>query len=1365
MALVSRGFTVVKPDLLCLEVHDEDRINYDPVQTDPPTGENISNIVTNDAGGFRITVPNASTFATMRSVKGITDNGSGLFRIEVFDASGLSNGQSVMINGVQGATQVNGTWVVSNVNTTTDTFDLNSSTYAAGYTVGGYVATATTNNWGTMVGHNSNIMERFHIRGVAGDLGDQLNAMNWIGALWSSTEIDIVHPFPNNTDFGGTRLFQGIEVFQKEHAYTSGGVCSNYYANETATNPHTEASETCLRYGRDNDWLKFRAPSPTVYENLDRAEADDPANYPTIGGRTVTAVYRASQPWWTVSTEGTAIQSTAFRHRIFIELNGDLPQGVYDLDFSFINLGTLTLDYADKRTRSYSILSTPIGFRPGDTYKKAFIRAWVPGYGNEDGSVDFSSYIGADTGHIIDVDGTIVDSFNITLRRDNYEVEAGQTGWNTIANTAQTAITGAVNNGAGLIRISVASDADNARYQTGVRLFIFGVGGVPNASGEWVITRISNTQFDLQGSTFAGTYTSGGTINSNFPYSSTTRTIPIEDIDHTVVPVRITSTAHGLTTGDAVRPHNIGRATTVGARGPSAANATTSAMEKATWVVFNTVANATVSYYLVVVVDPDTIELTSPSGVDVDLTACTVSYTPGTGGDLHLINYNNAAGCAVYECDFSAFTTEGRYRFYVEGLGVSNEFRIDEAVWADYGQFHAMGEYNQRLCLRNDGRFGTSYPHGTHLDGDGTTKVYRSRLPTSFTTQGYGPVYSGITSTAYISAGAFTYPPWHTWERATELVGGHMDAADSDDYGVQHIQLAMKWASMCSLVPSAATVDWRAPSLSSRLGGIWDSSTDDIKGLLNAAIWQVHWYLAAADEDGMTHGGQAGSYTQRQEDLGPQTMDRSCTVGYRIGLFAGDHLTNYQVACCAAIISRCLTALGHTTQAAWYAERAELLYAWAETLFWDYPGDGGAWDDYYADYCYLNEDTTGLPNWQDVIDVQNNGSGLFRVTMDSPATTLVAGYRVFLRNIGGCPAANGGWTITNVSGDSFDLVGSTYSGTYTSGGEGAAPQDVRWGLASIHLSMNSGCAGTLSPGGVSGANLGYRAAAAAALFRLTGDAAYDADFVESYPASVNIRNWVGLAWWEMYSAPSKSVAAQAVLDAARNQWTNQYREAYGYNYGYHSDGTTPTQRPALDHMPGRGSVTNGGFAGISTGAQEQVWCLAHYRQLIFDETDNWIDEPADMIAGGMHYLYGMNAAGYSTISGLGDLYIRNHLHLDRRAYGDGQIPKGIPVYWATLFGVVYSVSANFDCGPLNQTVLVPDTITYADDLNKTIEPPHFAWPVHDCVYTAPQMVSVMEYTIGGPIEMGLLAAGYMHGWDGNTEGPTPPRLSVQVTAA
>ena len=64
------------------------------------------------------------------------------------------------------------------------------------------------------------------------------------------------------------------------------------------------------------------------------------------------------------------------------------------------------------------------------------------------------------------------------------------------------------NNGSGAIRVT----SNGHGYATNDYVYIKEVGGVPNANGAWQITVIDANNFDLNGSTFAGSYTSGGKI-------------------------------------------------------------------------------------------------------------------------------------------------------------------------------------------------------------------------------------------------------------------------------------------------------------------------------------------------------------------------------------------------------------------------------------------------------------------------------------------------------------------------------------------------------------------------------------------------------------------------------------------------------------------------------------------------------------------------------------------------------------------------------------------------------------------------------------------------------------------------------------
>lgn len=73
-------------------------------------------------------------------------------------------------------------------------------------------------------------------------------------------------------------------------------------------------------------------------------------------------------------------------------------------------------------------------------------------------------------------------------------------------------ISGAANNGSGLIRLTVTSTSG---WTTGDVKTISAVGGVTNANGTFTITVIDGTHIDLQGSTFAGVYTSGGIVGGS----------------------------------------------------------------------------------------------------------------------------------------------------------------------------------------------------------------------------------------------------------------------------------------------------------------------------------------------------------------------------------------------------------------------------------------------------------------------------------------------------------------------------------------------------------------------------------------------------------------------------------------------------------------------------------------------------------------------------------------------------------------------------------------------------------------------------------------------------------------------------------
>ena len=72
------------------------------------------------------------------------------------------------------------------------------------------------------------------------------------------------------------------------------------------------------------------------------------------------------------------------------------------------------------------------------------------------------------------------------------------------------AISGAANNGSGLIRITATAHG----FQTGNTVTVASVAGTTEANGTWVITVIGANTFDLVGSSFSNSYSSGGTATA-----------------------------------------------------------------------------------------------------------------------------------------------------------------------------------------------------------------------------------------------------------------------------------------------------------------------------------------------------------------------------------------------------------------------------------------------------------------------------------------------------------------------------------------------------------------------------------------------------------------------------------------------------------------------------------------------------------------------------------------------------------------------------------------------------------------------------------------------------------------------------------
>ena len=122
-------------------------------------------------------------------------------------------------------------------------------------------------------------------------------------------------------------------------------------------------------------------------------------------------------------------------------------------------------------------------------------------------------------------------------------------------------VTGCANNGSGLVRITSAAHG----LSTSDVVTVAGVAGATGANGSFTVTVISTTVFDLQGSTFGGTWTSA---TGAFRFTGTTgltNAIAVTGAASnaaTIPLIRITtSRAHGLATGQPVKISGVGGTT------------------------------------------------------------------------------------------------------------------------------------------------------------------------------------------------------------------------------------------------------------------------------------------------------------------------------------------------------------------------------------------------------------------------------------------------------------------------------------------------------------------------------------------------------------------------------------------------------------------------------------------------------------------------------------------------------------------------------------------------------------------------------------------------------------------------------------
>ena len=410
----------------------------------------VNNVIT-AASYNSVTLANAplglygNNFDSPITITGAANNGSGLIRITVASSGQYTTGMRFTISGVLGATQANGEWAITRVSNTQ--FDLQGSTFSSAYTSGG---TAYRNIHQLYIFGGTGTPELVSISGGTCAIGNAANCT--------------IRFYAANAHSGAYTIMDA-----------TAGVMQAIYSDANT-------------YKR----ISWASGAPTV-----RGKITLPGQYGidlSGQGMTNTVVLRD----FDVTHTGVNLSDD------LIELNqfsASFSMGIHDF---WINSQNVTLSGTPAAIHLVNLTCCGVTIQN--------IRIWDEVYGVKNdssdstnifniqfqqthnryqpiagvGVYDLSGYAGGGSSNI-----NISGGFAITSETYTY---------------GNYLVTGAANNGSGLIRLTTATNG----FVTGDKVTVTAVGGVPNATGTWTITRISSTQFDLVGSTFAGAYTSGG---------------------------------------------------------------------------------------------------------------------------------------------------------------------------------------------------------------------------------------------------------------------------------------------------------------------------------------------------------------------------------------------------------------------------------------------------------------------------------------------------------------------------------------------------------------------------------------------------------------------------------------------------------------------------------------------------------------------------------------------------------------------------------------------------------------------------------------------------------------------------------------
>ena len=195
----------------------------------------------------------------------------------------------------------------------------------------------------------------------------------------------------------------------------------------------------------------------------------------------------------------------------------------------------------------------------------------------------------------------------------------------------------------------------------------------------------------------------------------------------------------------------------------------------------------------------------------------------------------------VLEADFGTFTTPGKYRLAVPGLGASPPFVIDAGLPMNFTRAYALGLYHQRCGAAN------ALPYTRHTHGVCHRAPAEVPLPASAFANAWTFISSANadwkdnprhTAPRLADAAAQLYPFVRTG--AIDVSGGHHDAGDYSKYTLNSALLIHALVFAADAFPGVGALD--------NLG--LPESGDGRSDLLQEAKWEADFLAKMQDSDG-----------------------------------------------------------------------------------------------------------------------------------------------------------------------------------------------------------------------------------------------------------------------------------------------------------------------------------------------------------------------------------------------------------------------------------------------------------------------------------------------------------------------------------